>query len=415
MDKQMERMRVNAERFFSDFVTLSEIGSTGDGGVHRPALTENDLLAREWFAARVNAAGLEYRMDAAGNQSGTLRSEVEGAPSFLVGSHLDSVPNGGRFDGALGVVAALEVVRVIQEQQIHLPVNLEVINFTDEEGTLVGLLGSRALTGALGAKDLINPSCGRDVLEECLAGAGLDIDRLLEARRPAGSVSGYLELHIEQGERLERAGVPIGIVTAITGMCGYRLTFIGRADHSGTTPLPDRLDAGLGASGFLLSAREQVLTDYPGCVVNVGRMDFSPGAANIVPGRVKLSLEFRTHDLRQLREMEMALLKTARGQANRYNLQIDNQHLFTEEPAQMAMEAQMAFSAAADSMQSDHFSLASYAVHDAQSMARVCPAGMVFVPSVDGASHAPREFTREEDMLRGANVLLQAVLRMAHG
>ncbi len=415
MDKQLERMRVNAERFFLDFAALSQIGATGDGGVHRPALTENDLRAREWLAARFSAAGLEYRMDPAGNQSGLLRCEVDGAPSFLIGSHLDSVPNGGRFDGALGIVAALEVARVIQEQQIRLPVNLEVINFTDEEGTLVGLLGSRALSGALSADDLGNPSCGRAVLEERLAAAGLDIDRLVEARRPPGSVSGYLELHIEQGERLEQAGVPIGIVTAITGLCGYRLAFIGRADHSGTTPLPDRLDAGLGASGFLLAAREQVLTDFPGCVVNVGRMDFAPGASNIVPGRVSLALEFRSQDPRQLREMEMALLKTARGQANRYNLQIDSQHLYTEAPAQMAAQSQMALAAAAENMQMRHTSLASFAIHDAQSMARICPAGMVFVPSVDGASHAPREFTREEDMLRGANVLLQAVLRMAHG
>lgn len=415
MDKQLERLRVNIDRFFSDFAALSEIGSTGDGGVHRPALTENDLRARDWLAARIRAAGLEYRVDAAGNQSGLLRCADEGAPTFVVGSHLDSVPNGGRFDGALGVTAALEVVRVIQEQQTRLPVNLEVINFTDEEGTLVGMLGSRALTGTLGTGDLANPFCGRAVLEQRLAAAGLDIQKVTEAKRPAGSVSGYLELHIEQGERLERVGVPIGIVTAITGICDYYLTFIGRADHSGTTPLPDRLDAGVGASGFLLAAREQVLTDYPGCVVNVGRLEFSPGAANIVPGAVKVTLEFRSPDLRQLRDMEMALLKTARTQANRYNLQIHSEHLFTEEPAAMALQAQMALAAAADNLELRHVPLASFAGHDAQSMARICPAGMLFVPSVDGASHAPRELTREEDMLRGANVLLQAVLRMAHG
>jgi N-carbamoyl-L-amino-acid hydrolase len=404
---------INPERMLSDFAGLSQIGSSGDGGVHRPALTAADLQARAWFADRAREAGLAYRMDAAGNQTARLDCGPAGAPSFLVGSHLDSVPYGGRFDGALGVTAALEVLRVIRERGISLPVNLEAVNFTDEEGTLMGLMGSRAMTGTLSEDALAHPKSGRAVLEERFQAAGLDLARVMDAARPAGSVSGYLELHIEQGQRLEQAKLPIGIVSGVTGICGYRLSFHGRADHSGTMPLPDRLDAGLGAAGFLLAAREQVLRDFPGCVVNVGKMEFAPGAFNIVPKTVVAALEFRSPDARVLVDMEMSLLKTARTQANRYNLLLSSEHLWTDEPVQMAPQAQSALAAAADSLGLAHIPLASFAGHDAQAMASICPAGMVFVPSVDGSSHSAREFTRDEDMINGANVLLRAVLGMS--
>lgn len=412
MNIRYEDLRIDFERFLADFDALSQIGATGDGGVHRPALTPADHEARAWFARRAQESGLEACVDAAGNQSARLAGAVPGAPTFFVGSHLDSVPNGGRFDGALGVTAALEVLRVVKEQHVALPVHLEAINFTDEEGTLVGLLGSRALTGDLSLETLRSPKCGRAKLEELAAAAGLDVDQMPGAARSKDSIAGYLELHIEQGERLEKVGVPVGIVSGITGICAYRLTFLGRADHSGTRPIPERLDAGVGASGFLLAAREQVLRDYPGCTVNVGQIQFQPGAFNIVPERATLALEFRSPDARQLQEMEMAILKTARVQANRYNLELRTEHLYTESPERMAERAQAALAAAAEGLGLGHMRLPSFASHDAQVMARICPAGMLFVPSVDGASHSPREFTRAEDMQRGANVLLQAMLRM---
>lgn len=415
MDTAYRHLRIDFSRFLADFENLSQIGATGDGGVNRPSLTPADREARAWFARRAQESGVEVHTDAAGNQTALLNCGRPGAPSFLIGSHLDSVPNGGRFDGALGVTAALEVLRVVKDHELPLPVNLEVVNFTDEEGTLVGLLGSRALSGELEPEALRSPKCGRAVLEDLAAAAGLRVDQMPQAARPKNSVAGYLELHIEQGERLEKAGIPIGIVSSITGICGYRVTFLGRADHSGTRPVPDRLDAGVGASGFLLAVREQVLRDYPGCTVNVGQMQFFPGAFNIVPERAVLALEFRSPDPRQLQEMEMAILKTARGQANRYNLQINSEPLYTETPALMAESAQAAFAAAAEGLGLRHMPLASFAGHDAQVMARICPAGMVFVPSVDGASHTPREFTRPEDMENGVNVLLQAALRMIAG
>ncbi len=232
-------------------------------------------------------------MDGAGNHSALLRCGPAGARRLLLGSHLDSVPHGGRFDGALGVLAALEALRVVQEHNLSLPVDLEAIDFTDEEGTLVGLLGSAALAGKLAPEDLANPRGGREALLAGLARAGLSEAGLLEARRDPDALAGYLELHIEQGPRLLDAGVQIGVVTDIVGIASYTLSFFGRANHAGTTPMADRLDAAQGASAFTLAARRLVIEEFPGCVANVGAMRFSPGAFNIVPQAVDLSLEFR--------------------------------------------------------------------------------------------------------------------------
>ena len=178
---------------------------------------------------------------------------VRNAQTLLLGSHLDSVPNGGRFDGALGVMAAFEVLRTIKDAGLKLRFDLEAIDFTDEEGTLVGLLGSAALAGQLRPEILQNPRGGRQALIEGMKRAGLSDESMLGAARPKDSLAGYLELHIEQGKRLERAGTNIGIVSAIVGIWSYRLSFIGRADHAGTTTMEDRLDASLGASAFTLA------------------------------------------------------------------------------------------------------------------------------------------------------------------
>lgn len=413
MSTNWHALRINPDRFLSDFAELSRIGATGDGGVHRPALTEPDLQARAWLRGRFQAAGLDLRQDPAGNISGFLPCGSPDAPALLLGSHLDSVPFGGRFDGALGVLAALETLRVVKEAGLSLPVNLEAIDFTDEEGTLTGFLGSGALTGSLHPDVLENPKCGLPYLNDRLSAAGLSLETVLDARRPQGSLAGYLELHIEQGKRLEQRQVQIGVVDTIVGITAYRISYLGRADHSGTTPLNDRLDAGQGAAAFILDARETVLRDYPGCMVNIGQASFEPGAFNIVPRKANLGLEFRSGDEKQLGEMEMDLLKSARKQANRFGLLIGAEHLWTEPPAQMDERARSAIAAAAGDLGLSHMPLSSGAGHDAQMLSTVCPAGMIFVPSVDGASHSSREDTRDEDCINGANVLLQAALRMA--
>ena len=416
-------LRVNADRMLASFNQLALIGATAEGGVNRPALSEAHLAARKWFREEIERSGLEFRTDGAGNHSAFLATAGRVAPrdrggayrdqTLLLGSHLDSVPDGGRFDGALGVVAALEVLRTIKENRIQLRVNLEAMDFTDEEGTLVGLLGSAAIAGHLTLEMLQNPRGGRERLVDGMNRAGLSDASLLSAARPKDSLAGYLELHIEQGKRLERAGIDIGIVSAIVGIWSYRLAFIGRADHAGTTTMDDRLDASLGASAFTLGARELVLKDFPNCVINVGKMEFAPGAFNIVPARVDLSLEFRSPEEEQFKRLDAALLALAGHEALHFGLELRAEFLGKHSPSLMSDPVQQAFATACDDLRLTHVSLTSGAGHDGQSLAELCPVGMIFVPSVNGTSHSPREFTKWEDCVNGANVLLQAVLRLS--
>ena len=406
-------LRINSDRMLTAFNHLAAIGATPDGGVHRPTFSQAHLAARKWFREEIARSGIEFRTDGAGNYSAFLPCNLADAPTLLLGSHLDSVPNGGRFDGALGVTAALEVLKTINENMVKLKVNLEAIDFTDEEGTLVGLLGSAALTGHLDPELLQNPRGGRENLLAGLQRAGLSDDSLMSAARPRDSISGYLELHIEQGKRLERSGINIGVVSAIVGISSYCLSFIGRADHAGSTTMQDRHDAALGASAFTLSARELVMKDFLNCVMNIGDMNFSPGAFNIVPAQVDVSLEFRAPNETDFDKLDSALLALAQTEAIHFGLELKADFRGRHTPTPMSDVVQRAFIESCDVLGLTHTSLVSGAGHDGQSFAGICPMGMIFVPSVDGASHSPREFTKWEDCVNGANVLLQTVLRLA--
>ncbi len=402
-------IRINPDRMLAAFNELASIGATKEGGVHRPTFSEAHLAARRWFKAEVERSELEFHLDGAGNHSAAWGSQDQ---TLLIGSPVDSVPNGGRFDGALGVMAALEVLRTVKENGIPLKLRLEAIDFTDEEGTLVGLLGSAALTGQLHPELLQNPRGGRDNLLEGMQRAALTEEGIFSAARSKESIAGYLELHIEQGKRLERAGINIGIVSAIVGISSYQLSFIGRADHAGTTAIQDRLDASLGASAFTLAARELVMKDFPNCVVNIGNMDFTPGAFNIVPAQVDVSLEFRAANVPEFDRLDSALLSLARLEANRFGLDLKIDFRGWHSPTPMSDLVQHTFADSCSTLGLTHTSLVSGAGHDGQSFAGICPMGMIFVPSVNGTSHSPYEFTKWEDCVNGANVLLHAVLRL---
>ena len=410
----MDALRVNGERMRASFEALSAIGATPEGGAHRPALGEAHLAARRWFREAALADGFEVRVDGAGNHSACLPCGQTEAKTLLLGSHLDSVPQGGRFDGALGVVCALEVLRTVDEMGIVLPVDLEAIDLTDEEGAHVGLMGSRALTGRLLEADLA-PHGDVEAFDAALRRAGLTREGILCAKRDPGTLAGYLEVHIEQGPRLAQAGIDIGVVTHIVGIRWLRLRFAGEANHAGTTPMADRRDAAQGASAFVLKARETVLRDFEGCVANVGRMVLTPGAFNVIPGEVEVSLEFRSPEVGQLERLGEVLLDLARAQAERFGLELEATPVEAIPPAPMDQGVQDALSGAAEALGLTHVSLASGAGHDAQSFAGRCPVGMVFVPSVGGISHSPKEFTRWEDCVNGASVLLNGVLHLVGG
>jgi beta-ureidopropionase / N-carbamoyl-L-amino-acid hydrolase len=404
--------QIDAARFRADFDALGAIGRTPRGGVHRPTFSESHLAARAWFLDRAAAAGLETHVDAAGNHSALLRTHSGEAPTLLLGSHLDTVPNGGRYDGALGVLAALEVLRATHDAHVSLPYTLEAIDFTDEEGTLVGLLGSRALTGALTPGTLMGPRGGRDALLAGLARAGLTETELADARRDPGTIAGYLELHIEQGPVLEREGIDIGIVSVIVGSRSFNLTFKGTAGHAGTTPMDTRRDAGLAAARFVVDVHETVVRDFPNCVATVGRVMLEPGAFNVIAGEAQVALEFRSADTSELDALEKALVLVAR-QTETHGLAVEIEPVGCWEPVPLDTRVRTAIAQVAGVLGLSTVELPSGAGHDAQALAHVTPSGMILVPSVDGLSHQPAEHTAWADCLNGANVLLGATLELA--
>ncbi|HXR10915.1 MAG TPA: Zn-dependent hydrolase [Gaiellaceae bacterium] len=406
-------IRVDADRLRRDFDELAAIGGTADGGVRRTTFSDSHLAARAWFLERAAAAGLETRVDAAGNHSAVLAAASAGARTLLVGSHLDTVPTGGRYDGALGVVAALEVLRAVRDAGLELPVSLEAIDFTDEEGSLVGLLGSWALTGALTPEILRAPRGGRDALASGLARSGLTEHGLREARRDPATLAGYLELHIEQGPVLERERIDIGIVTAIVGSRSFRLSFGGERRHAGTTPMGARKDAALGAARVVVAVEETVVRDFPDCVATVGDIAIEPGAFNVVPGRAQLALEFRSPQLPALEALETALLAAAAREASAAGLSLGVEAVGRWEPTELDRSVRGAIAEAARAVGVSTLELVSGAGHDAQALAAVTPSGMIFVPSVGGVSHDPAEHTRWQDCVNGANVLLATALALA--
>jgi N-carbamoyl-L-amino-acid hydrolase len=393
-----------------DFDALAAIGATPDGGVDRASLGEAHLAARAWFLDRAAAAGLETRVDRAGNHSAIL---PRAGPTLLLGSHLDSVPNGGRYDGALGVVAALHVLLAVQASGAQLPLALEAIDFTDEEGTLVGLLGSEALAGKLTLESLRSPRGGRDALLAGLERAGLNEAELVSARRDPASLAGYLELHIEQGPLLERAGAQIGLVTDIVGARSFSLAFRGLSGHAGTTPMNARRDAGLAAAAFAVAANELVVRDFPGCVATVGDIRLEPGSFNVIPGLARVAIECRSVDLVELDALESALLRAARAATATHALDVEATPVGRWEPTALDADLRALVAHAAESLGLSALELHSGAGHDAQALAAVVPSGMIFVPSDGGISHDPREHTSWEHCVNGANTLLRAALELA--
>lgn len=403
-------IQIDEERFRKEFDLLSQIGATDEGGVHRPTFSNAHLEARSWIRDKALDAGLGFKVDQAGNHSLILPCSYHDRPSLIIGSHLDSVPNGGRFDGALGVFAGLEVLRRIKEEGINLPINLEVIDFTDEEGSLVSFLGSYALTGKLTDKELENPRGGRTALVDGLERAGLKESKILNAKRDLQKIAGYLELHVEQSSKLEKANKDVGLVSSIAGIVFYNITFLGKEDHAATAPMDSRRDAGIGASAFSLAARQMVIEQFPTCYVNIGNMRYEPGSFNIIPGKAKLSLEFRAPKAKVMDKLDEELLERAKQIAAQYGLGIEIDFLGERQPALMSVGMQEIIEKSANTLGLSSLTLASGPGHDAQSFAGICPVGMIFIPSKDGISHSPHEYTDWEDCVNGANLLLHSTL-----
>lgn len=406
-------LTINRELFLKLMDEQARIGGTPDGGVSRPALSLEDIQVRAWFRDRIESSGLTYHMDGAGNQIGRLACDDPDAKTLLIGSHLDSVPDGGRFDGALGVLAGFAALLAIKESAYTLPFHLEVINFTDEEGALQGMLGSKAMTGQLTREGLQSPRGGYSDLLNGFERLGITEETVLSAQRDLSSLLGYLEVHIEQGTRLQDAGLNIGVVTSIVGIRSYWLHFHGEAAHAGTQSMEKRRDAFWGAAAFVGRAREYILRDYLPGVVNFGQIKLTPGAFNIVPKTASLAMEFRHGEATLLNAMERDLLALAEDSAEDFHLTLTHEYVSDIAPAPMTPAFVDAVETAAGRLGLSSTRLMSFAGHDAQSLAGHTQSVMFFVPSVGGVSHNPREYTTPDDCVNAANVILHSVLEIA--
>jgi len=405
-------LRVDQDRIERHISELSAFGRNPEGGVSRVAFSQADVDAREYIKGLMIQAGLDWFIDPAGNLIGH-RAGSEKRPPILIGSHIDSVPGGGNYDGDVGVIGAIEVARVLHAAGIVTRHPLEVVVFADEEG---GLSGSRGMVGKLGPQALETASHSGLTIAEGLKRIGGDPEHLSQARRAPGDVTAFLELHIEQGAVLDETGTDIGVVTGIVGIRWWDVIIEGVANHAGTTPMNRRHDALLTAAE-LVQAINRVITGQPGTQVGtVGRISAEPGAPNVIPGKVVMSLEIRDLSMDKVNELFREIESQAAEIAAQHGTQVQFRSIdFDAEPALTDPRIRKLIADEARALGFSAIEMPSGAGHDAQDLAQIAPIGMIFVPSVGGISHAPNEFTSPQDMANGANVLLRAVLAIDEG
>jgi allantoate deiminase len=400
---------VSAPTLERDLATLAGFSAPGPG-VTRLAWSPELLAGYDWLAGRLRALGLDVEIDPAGNL--VARWDAGNGPAVVVGSHLDTVPRGGRFDGALGVLAGMHALRMLRERGVEPARPLWLVAFMDEEGTRFGtsLLGSRAFAGEPVA-DLAGRADGDGVtVADAMRAAGFDPARLGEARA-IDRVGAYVELHVEQGPALERAGADVGVVEAICGMVGLRATLLGEANHAGTTPMDLRRDALAAAARAVLAVRETAL-EAPGVVATAGTLDVHAGAYNVVPGAVELSIDLRAPRAGALAAAEEALRARMAAIAAEENVEcvLDERHRLAPVPMDAALREHLRAAAAQEDATA--LELASGAGHDAMVIGRHVPAGMLFAPSRDGLSHNPGEHTSAALCETAARVLARALERI---
>lgn len=408
------RLSIDIDRLRTDIEEFGRIGfDPADGGIHRSGFTDADMEARRRFMDKAVGAGMATRMDSVGNVIGRL-GPAEGA-CVMTGSHLDSVPAGGMFDGALGALAGLECLRVIANSGLPLQSAIEVVGTAEEEGRFGGMLGADAMAGTLDMHWLETARDGDGVaLTEAMAAAGFDWRRAGEAARAPGSVRAFLELHVEQGPVLERRGLSIGIVGSISGCFNWRVRLDGEADHAGTTPMEMRRDAGVGAAEFI-AAIDDIIAEAGGADsrVTVGKLTLSPNFPHTVPGRAAFTIIGRDTDPAMMDALESAIRTRLEGIAKRRNLDLDIAPLSRIEPAACSPSVTTELHRLADARSYDAIAMSCGAGHDAQTMSALCETGLIFAPSRDGISHSPQEWTDWADIEKGANLLLDALCRYA--
>lgn len=416
----MEIPGIHKDRLLHDLNAVSRIGLGEGGSVTRLAFSVHELRSRQLLVHLMHQAGLDVRVDAVGNIFGRLPAGQD-APAVLAGSHLDSVVQGGRYDGPVGVIGALEAVRTIKESGLRLPVPLESVCFVGEESSRFGFatLGSSLVAGDVTMDDFANAvDASGTRLEDVLSGFGLHRENLASLKRDPKTIKAYFELHIEQGPVLEFRKKKIGVVTAIAAPSRFRVVFRGQADHSGTTPMEMRKDA-LVAAGHLITCidevcREHASEDHGRVVGTVGAIQVEPGVINTIPGRAELLVDVRSITAPSRRKVAGRIRKRARQIARERGMKVELLTIRDEEPVALHPRLISLIRTICEERAVPFEVMPSGAGHDAMQMARITPTGMIFIPSINGVSHNPAEWTDPADICLGTQLLVEALLRAAH-
>lgn len=408
----MASVALNVERLLDDLAHLALFGAIESGGLNRPAFSPAWVEASRWLLQRMTDAGLAARIDAAGNVIGRL-GPSEG-PALVCGSHIDTVPGGGAFDGALGVIAGLECARAFAESNAGIQLALEIVAFADEEGAYISMLGSRAMTCGVPAEELDSAS-GRsgDDLAGAMRRAGLDTGLLHCAIRPQKSFAYYLELHIEQGPVLAAKALDVGIVDSIVGVDVTEYLLEGQARHAGTTPMAERRDAGRAACEAIASVfAGDFHRSAPEARITFGALQFDPGASNVIPGSSRTVSEVRAARASDIRQVRNNVDNAFDLSAVRHGLRVQRRHLGSDPPSHMAPDIIELIADVCTASNRNFTLMPSGASHDASNFSRLVPTGMIFIASRDGISHHPDEYSASASIIVGAEILLHAIQRL---
>ena len=406
--------KIDIERLKALLSGVNTFGLSAEtGGFNRIGYSDADMAVRDWFAAEMAAAGLAVSRDAVNNLFG--RFGPESGPCVMVGSHLDTVPEGGAFDGSLGICVALECVHTMREAGIAPRMAIVVAVTAEEEGRFGGMLGSQAIAGTVTAEwiDQARDSNGTSLIDAMHA-QDLDARDAAKCAWPEGAVTAFLELHIEQGPVLERTGCPVGIVHSISGVCFLQVRFEGMANHSGTTPMDMRADAFAGLAG--LACRIPAIIDEAGTDqsrITIGKVDLHPNFAHTVPGVAEFSVIIRDTAEAVMQELKSAILRDIQVAAAAHGLKTGIEEKSWLAPVTLDRGLHSLLAEEAEKLGIPHLDMPSGAGHDAQTMQSLCPSGLVFVPSRGGISHAPEEWSDWADIEKGAQVMLNALMRLS--
>jgi len=403
-------INVNSERLNKNLIKLSEFGINSNKGNDRLAYSDYDISARKYLINYLKEIGAEVKIDYAGNIIAFRKGKKDKLEPISFGSHIDAVPNGGHYDGDVGVISSIEVLEVLNENKIYTDHPLELIIFSNEEGAI---FGSRAIAGKIDNKTLDVITSSGFTIREGIKRIGGNSEKVFELARNKNDVHAFLELHIEQGNILNSNKIDIGIVEGIVGLKWWDVIISGFANHAGTTPMDARQDAMIAAAKFILNVN-QVVNSFEGSQVGtVGRISAYPGAPNVIPGKVVLSLELRDLSKEKIELLYKKIKEQSKFIAKQTKTSFEFKRLdATAEPALTDLRIQKVIKAVSDKFSYSSKVMPSGAGHDAQDMALITPTGMIFVPSVDGISHSPQEYSTPQSIAKGANVLLNSILKI---